>query len=375
MVRIDSLTLREIRLPLRDAFTISSGTTDVRRILLVEIEGTDGVRVWSECVAGERPHYSYETVDTAWLAIREWIAPLVLGRDFEGPEALHMELERGFRGHRMAKAAIEMGSWALVAEGQHRSLARTIGGAREQIEVGISLGIQPDSESLIQKAADALSAGYRKIKIKVRPGADVRYVAAVREALGPKAPLMADANCAYSLDDLEMLIGLDGLNLIMIEQPLGPDDLVQHAELQLGLVTPICLDESITSLDRARDMVTLDAGRIINIKPGRVGGFTAARSIHDFCADQEIPVWCGGMLESGVGRAYNVALASLPNFTIPGDLSPSARYWERDIVTPEWTMDSEGRVAVPFDRPGIGVDVDVDHVEKLTVKREVLSAP
>jgi len=264
-----------------------------------------------------------------------------------------------------------MGIWDLAATVAGTPLARFIGGTRDHIEVGISLGIQPSPERLVERARAALAEGYRKIKIKIEPGHDVEWVAAVRDALGPDAHLMADANNAYTLDDATRLAELDALCLMMIEQPLAWDDLVRHAELQKRLQTPICLDESITSLERAQDMVTLGSGRIVNIKPGRVGGFASAIAIHDYCQQRGVPVWCGGMLESGVGRAYNVALASLPNFTIPGDVSPSARYWARDIVLPEWTM-RDGRMRVPLERPGLGVEVDADRVAALTVRSAVL---
>jgi O-succinylbenzoate synthase len=366
------LVLREIRLPLKEPFRISSGQVEQRRILLLELTDADGVQVWSECVAGEFPNYSPETIDTAWLALRAWIAPRVLRRSFGGPQEVAAVLEQDFRGHRMAKAAVEMGLWALAAVRQGQSLSRLLGGTREEIATGISLGIQETPERLVEKAERALAEGYRKIKLKIQPGRDVDFVRAVREALGPQAPLMADANNAYRLADADRLAALDAFDLIMIEQPLAWDDLVQHAELQQRLKTPICLDESITGPDQAAAMVRLGSGRIVNIKPGRVGGFSASKAIHDFCAGHGIPVWCGGMLESGVGRAYNVALASLPNFVLPGDLSPSARYWERDIVTPEWTMDSRGMVRVPHEVPGLGVSVDRDRVEQLTVRCEVL---
>ncbi|MFL5495017.1 MAG: o-succinylbenzoate synthase, partial [Gemmatimonadales bacterium] len=218
----------------------------------------------------------------------------------------------------------------------------------------------------------ALAAGYRKVKIKIEPGADLAYVRAAREALGPEAPLMADANNAYALADADRLVELDQFGLMMIEQPLAWDDLQRHAQLQRRLSTPLCLDESITSLDRAEDMLALGSGRVINIKPGRVGGFGPSIAIHDLCARAGIPVWCGGMLESGVGRAYNVALASLPNFVKPGDISPSSRYWAEDIVSPEWTMSSDGLMAVPRDQPGIGVTVDRERVAELTVREERL---
>jgi o-succinylbenzoic acid (OSB) synthetase len=321
-------------------------------------------------VAGEKPNYSSETIETAWLAIRQWVAPRVLGRDFPGPEAVHAALEHDFRGHRMAKAAVEMGAWELAAQQKGVALAKLLGGTRKCVSAGISIGIQANPEALATRALAAKEAGYSKVKIKIAPGSDLPFVRAVREALGPDAHIMADANSAYTLDDTPLLKQIDEFGLIMIEQPLAPDDLVRHAKLQAQMRTPLCLDESITSVDRAEDMIALGSGRIINIKPGRVGGFTQSIAIHDLCQKNDVPVWCGGMLESGIGRAHNVALASLPNFTLPGDLSPSSRYWERDIVTPEWTMGADGMVAVPLDRPGLGVTVDMDRVEDLTVRRE-----
>ena len=374
-LRITRITLREIRLTLVEPFEISSGLTTERRVVLLELEDGDGRTTWSECVAGEHPNFSAETTDTAWLAITEWIAPRVLGKGVAHPSSLDELLTRGLRGHFMAKAAVEMGGWALWALAQGTSLSHAVGGDRTRIATGISIGIQQDPATLVDKARDAITAGYRKVKIKIRPGADIEYIAAVREALGPDAPLMADANSAYSLSHAGHLADLDPYRLMMIEQPLGYDDLCRHAELQDVIATPICLDESITGLDRAEDMIKLGSGRIINIKPGRVGGFTQAKAIHDLCRHNAIPVWCGGMLESGVGRAYNVALASLPNFTLPGDVSPSARYWERDVVTPEWTMDTEGMVAVPRKRPGLGVEVDRDRVENLTTRTVTVTAP
>jgi O-succinylbenzoate synthase len=342
-------------------------------VLLLELLDADGSTAWSECVAGEQPNYSPETIDTAWVAIPQWVAPRVLGVTFEQAAHVHDALERDFRGHNMAKAAVEMGMWALEAEQRHVSLSERIGGTRTEIATGISLGIQSSPTALVEKARSAHEAGYRKIKIKIQPGADMPYLAAVRDALGPTVSLMADANNAYSSDDFDHLVQLDDFDLLMIEQPLDWDDVVQHAELQRRLETPICLDESITTVAKARDMIALGSGKIVNIKPGRVGGFAVSKDIHDLCAHHEVPVWCGGMLESGVGRAYNVALASLPNFTLPGDLSPSARYWERDIVTPEWTMSEQGMVSVPRDAPGIGVTVNVDLVDDLTVRSETVA--
>ena len=366
-MRVDRIVLREMRLELKEPFRISSGEVRERRILLLELHDASGASVWSECVAGEAPNYSSETIDTAWIVITQFVAPRVLGRTFAHPGEVHDLLERDFRGHNMAKAAVEMGLWALASTLEGEPLARFIGGTRAEIATGISLGIQASPAALIDRTRAALEAGYRKVKIKIEPGHDVEWIAAVRDALGPDAHLMADANNAYTLDDTDRLVALDGFGLMMIEQPLAYDDIVRHAELQKRLKTPICLDESITGLDKAQDMVTLGSGRIVNIKAGRVGGYTPSIAIHDFCQERGVPVWCGGMLESGVGRAYNVAIASLPNFTLPGDVSPSARYWARDIVSPEWTM-NRGMVRVPLDRPGIGVDVDAARVASLTVR-------
>ncbi|MBA3345168.1 MAG: o-succinylbenzoate synthase [Gemmatimonadales bacterium] len=371
-LRLEQLTLREIQLPLKEPFRISSGTQAVRRILLLELEDADGVSVWSECVAPEEPNYTSEAIDTAWLAIRNWVAPRVLNRTFDEPAQVFPALERHFRGHLMAKAAVEMGMWALDAERLGQPLAARLGAARECVEVGISLGIQTTPAALVERAGRAALAGYRKIKIKIGPGADVEYIRAVREALGPEAPLMADANNAYTLGAAAPLLELDELGLMMIEQPLAWDDLARHAALQRRLRTPICLDESITSVERVEDMLALGSGRIVNIKPGRVGGFGPSLAIHDLCQRNQIPVWCGGMLESGVGRAYNVALASLPNFVLPGDLSPGSRYWTEDIVTPEWVMSGDGLMRVPLQQPGIGVAVDRERIVRLTMREERL---
>lgn len=374
MIHLDRIVLREIRLPLREPFRISSGEMRERRIMLCELFDARGATAWSECVVDDAPNYSPETLDTAWPTIVRFLAPRLLGKDVDAPGDVHALLEADVRGHQMAKAALEMGCWAIAAEQAKMPLARLIGGTRERIATGISLGIQRDVHSLIAKAEEALAAGYQKVKIKIAPGRDVDWVRAVRTAVGREAHLMADANNAYTLADTDRLLQLDDLDLMMIEQPLAWDDIVRHAELQAKMRTPICLDESIVSLEKAQDMVTLGAGRIVNVKPGRVGGFTASLRIHDYCESVGVPVWCGGMLESGIGRAYNVALASLPNFTLPGDLSPSARYWAQDIVTPEWTMDAEGMVEVPLSAPGIGVEVDRKRIDALTVRTEEIRA-
>ncbi|MDQ2665601.1 MAG: o-succinylbenzoate synthase [Gemmatimonadota bacterium] len=372
--QIERMELREVRLPLREPFRISSGVQTERRIMLLQLFDASGADVWAECVAGEEPNYSEETADTAWLVIRDLVAPRVLGRRFETPGAVHDVLARDFRGHNMAKASVEMGCWGMTAVLEDVPLARLIGGTRDRVVTGISLGIQASPQALVERALAAVADGYRKVKLKIEPGSDIAFVRAVRAAVGPDISLMVDANSAYTLADAELLAQLDEYRLIMIEQPLAHDDLLRHAELQKRLATPLCLDESITSIARAEDMIALGSGRIINIKPGRVGGFTASLGIHDLCMHHGIPVWCGGMLESGVGRAYNVALASLPNFTLPGDLSPSRRYWERDLIDPEWTMDSDGQVEVPLGKGGIGVVPALDRIDALTVRKETISA-
>ncbi len=385
-MKLERVVLHEIRLPLRQAFRISSGVVHERRILLLELTAAGGATTWSECVAGATPNYSPETIDTVWLALDQWLLPRVLGTSFDGPEAVSAVLGQDVRGHRMAKAAVEMGMWALASLERGLPLADLLYLAcegrgeddgtqsephpRSRVPVGLSMGIQDSPPELVEIARAGLAQGYRKLKIKIAPGRDVHYVRAVRAALGPDAPLMVDANASYSLDDAEHLALLDDFDLVMIEQPLAPTDLLRHARLQQRLATPLCLDESITGPDKVEDMLALEAGRIVNIKPGRVGGFGPSLMIHDLCSAAEVPVWCGGMLESGIGRAYNVALASLPNFTLPGDLSPSARYWERDIVDPEWTMDAEGWVRVPRERPGLGVDVDRARIIELAVRTQ-----
>jgi O-succinylbenzoate synthase len=372
LLNLTHIGLREIRLRLKEPFRISSGVVEERRIMLLELHDSSGVSEWAECVAGEHPNYSSETIDTAWVAIKTFLAPRVVGKSISTPQAVHGILDRNIVGHNMAKAAIEMGCYGVASRQHNLSLTRLINGQRDKVATGISIGIQKDPDALVERALKAVKDGYRKIKVKIQPAADIEFVRAVRAALPADTDLMADANSAYSLADAEELAKLDEFGLIMIEQPLGRDDLVRHAELQKHLKTPICLDESITDIARCEDMIALKSGRIVNIKPGRVSGLTVALRIHDLCSKHGLPVWCGGMLESGIGRAYNVALASLPNFSLPGDLSPSSRYWERDVVKPEWTMDAQGMVAVPRELPGIGVHVDRDFLESLTVRHEEL---
>ncbi len=366
---IKRITLREIHLRLREPFRISSGVVQDRRIMLIEIEEKSGAVGWGECVAGEFPNYTPETIDTAWFACTQWLIPRLFAAGPIQPEAVLGLFDADIRGHNMAKAGLEMAIWALAAEQDGVALARLLGGTRSKVATGISIGIQRSPQALAEKAQQARAEGYRKIKCKIKPGTDLVFLEAVRHSAGEEIGIMADANSAYTLENIAQLQALDDLGLMMIEQPLAWDDLREHAELQKQLRTPICLDESITCPERARDMHMMGSGRIINIKPGRVGGLYASLQIHNYCREHGIPVWCGGMLESGIGRAHNVALASLPNFTLPGDISPSARYWAEDIVEPEWTMEN-GFVAVPNDIPGLGVKVRRSLVEKLTHRAE-----
>jgi o-succinylbenzoate synthase len=377
-VHIARIVLREIHLPLVEPFRTATGVVERRRIILLEITDVDGVSAWSECVAEAVPAYSPETVDGAWRALSESIIPIVIGKVFPHPRHLHFALEDSVRDNHMARAAVEMGSWAITAQRANESLAvclvhaSTLEGApRASVETGIAVGMQPSTDALIDRVQAALADGYRRIKLKVSPGYDVEIVREVRTAVGDSAPLSVDANGSYSLDspaDTVALNALDAFGLVMIEQPLPRDDLVGHAKLQGRMKTSLCLDESVLDDSSVDDIIALGSGRIVNLKAGRVGGFAEALAIHDRCARADVPVWCGGMLECGIGRAYNVALASLPNFSLPGDLSPSARYWERDVITSPWTMDSRGRVRVPLDRPGIGVEVDTAFVDELTVR-------
>ena len=338
---------------------------------MVEVEDVDGVIGWGECVASARPNYNAENVDTAWLALTEWILPQVIGPTFPDPGYIYSTLAKRIRGHEMARACVEMAVWDVWARRQEMSLSALLGGVRDHVITGISIGIQQSPTHLVEKVRCYLKEGYQKIKVKVKPGYDLPFVKAIREAFGDDVPVMIDANNAYTLEDIPLFQEMDRFGLMMIEQPLAWDDIIRHATLQRKLKTPICLDESITRVEQAEDMVAMGSGKIINIKPGRVGGLSSAKAIHDFAMEKKIPVWCGGMLETGIGRAHNVALASLENFTMPGDLSPSKRYWEQDIVTPEWTMDEEGKIEVPRDRPGIGVDIDMDRIENLTVRRSL----
>jgi O-succinylbenzoate synthase len=362
-MRIERAELREIPLRLKEYFEISSGGQQDRRIVLLTLEG-DGLEGWGECVAGESPDYSYETTETAWHMLTSFILPKVVGREAEGPEDV-LGPVRWIRGHRMAKAAVEMAAWDLAARMDGVSLSAKLGGSRRAVPVGVSVGLQKTDEALHSKVAGYVAEGYARVKIKIKPGRDVEMLAGLRERF-PDVRFMADANSAYRLSDLPRLQAMDELGLMMIEQPLSHEDFLHHARLQTKLKTPICLDESIESVDDLELALELGSCRIVNIKPGRVGGHASSKRIHDLMVSRGLPVWCGGMLESGIGRAHNVALASLEGFTLPGDISASKRYWERDIVRPEFEM-HDGTMAVPTGL-GIGVEPDRERIEALTVR-------
>jgi O-succinylbenzoate synthase len=369
-LRLDALELRLARLPLLEPFEVSFGRMESRLLFLLRLEA--GAQVgWGECVAGEAPLYSYETVGTARHVIRDHLAPAILGREIRDLADLTSRLGT-FRGHPMAKAGIELAFVDLVARLRGEPIARVIGGVRREVEVGVSLGIQPSVDALDARVRRFLGLGYRRIKLKIKPGADVSVVAEIRKR-HPQILLSVDANAAYTLADAELLRRLDAYDLLMIEQPLAHDDLVDHASLQRTLTTAICLDESITSRDRARQALETGACRIVNMKIGRVGGYSEALRIHDLCVERGSPLWCGGMLESGIGRAHNVALASLPGFSLPGDISGSRRYFERDVVVPAVEVAGDGTVAVPTS-PGLGFEVDTAFLESRTESVERLRA-
>jgi o-succinylbenzoate synthase len=364
-VRIDRIELRAVRLPLVRFFETSFGRIHERAFLLVTVE-SDGATGIGECVADANPHYSAETTRTAWHIISEFLAPLVLGRTFEHPRDIFPALAV-VRGHNMAKAAVEMAAWDLYARQRGESLSTLLGGTRHAIESGVSIGIQNSLDELVERVAVELAAGYRRVKIKIKPGWDVSAVEAVRERFG-SVPLMVDANAAYTFGDGEHLAALDRFELMMIEQPLDYDDIRDHARLQRQIRTAICLDESIHSVRTAEDAIELGACRIINIKPGRVGGHAASIQLHDLAAARGVPVWHGGMLESGIGRAHNIHLSTLPNFSLPGDVAASRRYYAPDLIDPEIVVRADGTIAVP-DGPGIGVHVDADRVAAATEER------
>ena len=368
---IKSIELREIRLPLVHFFETSFGRTTVRRIMLARVRDREGAEGWGECTAGEGPFYSEEWVDGAWEVTRQFLGPMTLGREVEGAAAV-FGLMKAVRGHRMAKAAIETAAWDLEAKKLGVPLWKHLGGVRAEVACGVSIGIQDTVEALLEKIERELAAGYQRIKIKIKPGWDEAVVERVR-ARFPDIKLMVDANSAYTLEDAPLFREMDRFNLMMVEQPLAFDDRDDHARLQAQIETPVCLDESVRSPEDARKAAEAKACRIVNVKLGRVGGHAEARRVETVCRERGIPVWCGGMLESGIGRAHNIAMSTLEGFTLPGDVSASARYWEEDIIEPPVTVSPRGTINAP-DRPGIGFDIKLQRVEALTVRAETLNA-
>jgi O-succinylbenzoate synthase len=357
--RLDRVTLMLFRLPLLSPFETSFGSIDHREIVLCEIEA-DGLRAYGECAADEDPLYSYETNVTCWHVLERYLIPDLVN---VSSIADYLKAVAPIRGHNMAKATLEGALWDLLARVMGKPLFRLWNGAKERIPCGVSVGLQKNTDALLDTIRGYLAKGYRRIKIKIKPGKDVPLLESVRKEF-PDIPLMADANAAYTLADTSLLQSMDAFRLMMIEQPLHFEDIYEHSLLQAQISTPVCLDESVVSAAAAKAAIQLKSCRIINIKTGRVGGHSESIRIHNLAETAGIPVWCGGMLESGVGRAHNLALASLPNFTLPGDTSASSRYWHRDIIDPPVEMDSDGHVRLP-EKPGIGYTVDHDYLRSL----------
>lgn len=367
-MKIEAITLRELRLPLKYFFETSFGRTETRRVLLIGIN-CEGVEGWAECVAGEGPFFSSEWIDTAWAVTRDFLAPGLIAKHINNATEIPSLLSR-VRGHNMAKAALENAIWDAEAKAKQQPLWKLLGGTREEINCGVSIGIQDSHEQLLQKIENDLGAGYQRIKVKVKPGWDLEVLEKVRRRW-PTILLSCDANSAYRMTDLPHLKRFDEFGLLMIEQPLWDDDIFFHAKLQHQLKTSICLDESIRQARDAESAIELRACGIINIKVGRVGGFTEAKAVHDVCEQHRIPVWCGGMLETGIGRAHNIALSTLPNFRLPGDVSASSRYWEEDIVEPEIEVTRRGTIPVSG-AVGTGYTPKLKLIDKLTVRKETI---
>ncbi len=365
-MKIEAVELRHIEMELVEPFETSGWRESLRPAIIVTMRSY-GLTGYGECVAGAGPWYSYETIGTAWHILEKFLIPVILGQEIASPEKLQNRL-KNVRGHHMAKAGLEAAFWDLWAQSQKLSLAQALGGTKEKIESGISIGIQKDIAELLRVIGRRRAQGYRRIKLKIKPDWDVAVLRAVRKDFFD-VQLMADANAAYRLTDTAHLKKLDEFGLLMLEQPLDYDDIIDHAALQRQLQTPICLDESIKTPDDARKALDLGACRIINIKPGRVGGLLNAQKIHDLCYKRNISVWCGGMLETGIGRAANVALASLPGFTLPNDISASARYWREDLIEPPFVLQSDGTIRVPS-QAGLGVTIVAERLERVTRRKK-----
>ena len=370
-MRIERIILHHLRMTLRTPFETSFGRIDTRDCILIEAYSPDGLVGYGECVADRDPGYSYETAETAWIITRDFLVPAMLGKELAAPGEVQ-KLFASVKGNQMAKAGLEMAFWDLLGKQQGKSLRQLFGGVRQQVEVGVSVGLQESPAALVKVVEGYLAQGYTRIKIKIKPHRDVGDAQAVRHAFS-ELRLQVDANSAYRLDNARDLLPLDELNLLLIEQPLAEDDLWDHSRLQKDFRTALCLDESIISERHARQALEMQACRIINIKAGRVGGLSEAIAIHNLCYALGIPVWCGGMLETGVGRAANLALASLPGFSLPGDISASDRYYAEDITHQRFALNSDSTITVP-DAPGLGVDINEKALERATLKRTMLES-
>lgn len=362
---IREVIIRKLEMTMKNPFSTSFGTMHDRQFLLIEVIDEEGNQGYGEGVAFSIPWYTEETTNTSLHMIRDFLVPLLKGKTIQHPDEVN-GIFKSIRKNNMAKAAVECAVWDCWAKRQGKTLSEAIGGKKERIDVGISIGIQRNFHALEEKIHESLNSGYKRIKVKIKPGYDIQLLSEIRDRF-PDVPLMADANSAYTMADIELLKQLDQFNLTMIEQPLASDDIVDHAALQQQIQTPICLDESILSAEDARKAIQLGSCRVINVKIGRVGGITEAKRIHDVCQEAGIPVWCGGMLEAGIGRAHNIALTTLPNFKFPGDTAGSTSYWKRDIISPEVTVE-EGTIMVPH-LNGIGYEVDFSEVEQHCIER------
>ena len=365
-MKISKIELIEIKMPLVHFFETSFGRTFERQIVLARVESADGVAGWGECTAGETPSYCEEWTESCWAVLREILAPMILDREIESAARV-WDLMKSVRGNRMAKATLETAVWDLEARALNAPLWKHLGGTRREIECGVSIGIQDSVEQLFEKIQTELDAGYKRIKIKIAPHWDFEVIKRVREKFGDIL-LMGDANSAYSLKDIKLFKQMDEFGLMMFEQPLAHDDHLDHAKLQREIKTPICLDESIHSPEDARKAIELEACKIINVKLGRIGGHAQAKLVEEVARQNSIPVWCGGMLESGIGRAHNIAMSTLAGFILPGDVSASRRYWREDIIEPPVEVTKQGTIIAP-EKAGIGFDVKRDRIEELTVRK------
>jgi O-succinylbenzoate synthase len=366
-MKIELVELRHIRMQLRAPFETSFGVEHDRDCIILQLRG-EGLIGWGECVAGITPGYSYETAVTAWHVLSDFFIPRVLGIEIREVEDLRHRLSV-FKGHPLARAGLEMALWDLFAQIDRKPLSQVLGGVKQRVPVGVSVGIQKDPETLVDVVGEYIQQGYDRVKIKIKPGRDIGDVHAVRSKF-PDVKLQVDANSAYTIEDVGLMEALDKYGLLLIEQPLAEDDLIDHSRLQARLKTPLCLDESILSVRHARQALEIGACRVINIKPGRVGGLSEAKAIHNLCFESNVPVWCGGMLETGIGRASNLAIASLPGFTMPGDISASERYYAEDIAEPTFMLNPDSTIDVPKD-PGLGVTVIQERLEGVTLRREI----